>query len=1261
MKDKEKTTLIISNNIYNNLKKENNEDIELSDINYNFENDKKKPNTLSEPNENKNISILKPQSISHVVNINKNNNYLNLSDKKRYKKQIDFELDDNNIYPSNNKTINSFEEQSSEKIIKNKKKRRDSDFENFEKDTNIEYTKLKRDLFVELNSCLDKKEKNEDNIKKEEKKENHGKLILRKSTGVETTKMIKDDKKEKLKHKYEPYINFANKKKYFIYFFIIGILLTVVNFILSIKISIYGNIEIYSLFILINIFLLIVYSIGIYLILKNYKYTNKIISLFDAPEKIEIKRNKLYLIIYLLLLLFSYYFILIIGNILYKNNAKIDIKGKGYDSHKWKYSFSNKTFNQILKEFDDVNIAFNIFCWISLSLILLILFFFIYYFNSYQFWKRVIQVVYLFFGQISFLLINMSQYCFQFKNITFLNEYKLAWVTTGLIIVGIIGVIMSFIGFYIIYMENKRYLKIFNLLCILFFLGFTVFAVGAKALGLRFDDYKNAKCNSLFKYISQDYLIYNNDCTSKYLFSNHSLENIICPKERIVINWEMTEKNDNENYNLIYGCINQSCCLKIYCKLKSGFNYQEIIAIYQLSLYLVLFICGKYMEYKIGKIFEEEIIEKFNFLIISSLTLLIYFICIVLIFLRPKPPRESILNNINVDKNYKDLTVINKDWLDFTDQDTLKTKSNELFNQLININISPYNYNLINQYNKSIFKFEYYDYQLESHYIDLIENKYKDEIFFDFNIDYYQNGTNIIKFKSENNIINSILKYFTFTPRCPYLFNDSLLITMNLIYSIDQNKINISNEINSDITINNNGNNIIISSDIILLNYNNILNISKINIINNKKIELINNISNIKNIFPFYLKGNVYNDEGSSIINIYNSEKELIYSEKTDKNGYFSIGPFIIYENDNYIFEYKIEIFKIKINQNNNNLIEYDNNYHNYSSKIKIGGFGFNPYYPLPLMTNILLPKKIRKNFIINGNVINIHNNEYLGYVYVKLYKGNKEIKNDDILDKSGDTSDSNYITQTVTSKDGKFNLDINSNGHYTLIFYNEEFFIEKQRIIINDTNINVNNISLIQLFNAGKIVVKLKWGKNPPDLDLFCRFEITNNKNSNKTNYCYTFFGNQKCVESNYPLDNKKGGDKNSEILEIETVSDYIYFFYVRKYFDISNNTALNEYKIDDIDEDFEIVENINNNSIKTFYKDNDEFLKNSNAELSLYANGLKIPINIINIKNEDLDENKYNYWAGFCLNGKIGLESLKIINKFYKDEPPKNICLYY
>jgi hypothetical protein len=308
-------------------------------------------------------------------------------------------------------------------------------------------------------------------------------------------------------------------------------------------------------------------------------------------------------------------------------------------------------------------------------------------------------------------------------------------------------------------------------------------------------------------------------------------------------------------------------------------------------------------------------------------------------------------------------------------------------------------------------------------------------------------------------------------------------------------------------------------------------------------------------------------------------------------------------------------------------------------------------------MTDILLEKKIDKNFMINGYVFNIVNKEFLGYVFVKLYKGKIIINNKEELD-------DDYISTTISSKDdGNFQLNIDSNGQYTLVFYHEEYFIETKEIYINDTNVNVNNISLIQLFNAGKIVVKLEWEKNPPDLDLFCRYKINtiNNDNDDRVNYCYTFFGNQRCVESNYPLDNKKGGDKSCEIIEIEIVSDYIYFFYVRKYFDISNSTAQNEFKINDIDIDDDLNSGeINQNNIRAYYKENDELLKNSKAKLSIYANGIKIPINIMRIRNEDLDENKYNYWAGFCLNGKEGLQSLKIINKFYKNEPPKNICLY-
>ena len=176
--------------------------------------------------------------------------------------------------------------------------------------------------------------------------------------------------------------------------------------------------------------------------------------------------------------------------------------------------------------------------------------------------------------------------------------------------------------------------------------------------------------------------------------------------------------------------------------------------------------------------------------------------------------------------------------------------------------------------------------------------------------------------------------------------------------------------------------------------------------------------------------------------------------------------------------------------------------------------------------------------------------------------------------------------------------------------------------------------------------------------MDLICRFEITNYNDNSKRNYCYTFFGNRRCVDTYYPLDNKRGGKNGSEIIEIDTVADYDYFFYVRKYFDISNNTAINEFRTSDIEDDLDYNQDIQKEIYK-YYEENDELIKNSNAKLSLYVNGLRIPVIIINVPNEDRKDYEYNYWGGFCFNGKKGLGSLKIINKFYIEEPPKNICI--
>ena len=260
--------------------------------------------------------------------------------------------------------------------------------------------------------------------------------------------------------------------------------------------------------------------------------------------------------------------------------------------------------------------------------------------------------------------------------------------------------------------------------------------------------------------------------------------------------------------------------------------------------------------------------------------------------------------------------------------------------------------------------------------------------------------------------------------------------------------------------------------------------------------------------------------------------------------------------------------------------------------------------------------------------------------VTVKLYRGNKNINvNNNSVD------DINLITKIATNKNGQYNIKVNKNGQYTLIFMKDEYFMEKYDLIIENSNIEVKKIGMIPLFNSGKVYVKMDWENNPPDLDLICRFKVKEN------NYCYTFFGNNKCVDTHFPNDIKKKGISGPEIIEIETLGDYKYFFYVRKYYDISNNTAKMERKINNF-------ENSDNN-ISLYYRQNDELIINSKVKLSLYANGLRIPVFTLNVPNEGNFNESYIYWAGFCLNkDNKGLKGLNIINKFYENEPPKNIC---
>ena len=285
-------------------------------------------------------------------------------------------------------------------------------------------------------------------------------------------------------------------------------------------------------------------------------------------------------------------------------------------------------------------------------------------------------------------------------------------------------------------------------------------------------------------------MVKNKDCNQKYLFSQNNLEDIQCPKERIMINWEKTEekiKNGNilDNDYPVYGCINQYCCLKIYGKLKNGFNIQEILAFNQLFLYIILYFSGRYIKNRIGKLLEEEIIEKFNLLTLVAFNLIIYIICFIIILSRPPTSKQNILNDIETQPIASQYSFLDKNLILLSDKNKLIEQTKNLWNELINNNFMEYTFDIIE--NNNDFNFEYFEYNISSNNL-LIEKIIRDEDknneeLIDYKVDKSDdNKTDIINFKSKKLLINSLNKYFKFQQSYIFQPENSLIISCNMIF-----------------------------------------------------------------------------------------------------------------------------------------------------------------------------------------------------------------------------------------------------------------------------------------------------------------------------------------------------------------------------------------------------------------------------------------------------------------------------------------------
>lgn len=211
--------------------------------------------------------------------------------------------------------------------------------------------------------------------------------------------------------------------------------------------------------------------------------------------------------------------------------------------------------------------------------------------------------------------------------------------------------------------------------------------------------------------------------------------------------------------------------------------------------------------------------------------------------------------------------------------------------------------------------------------------------------------------------------------------------------------------------------------------------------------------------------------------------------------------------------------------------------------------------------------------------------------------------------------------------------------------------------IIFNvDVDIIQNNdqssYQLTQRVNAGQIRFVLSWPNAPKDLDIHSIFKVS------RYTQCEVYFGERECLGMTLDTDNLKGGKNGVETITIDTLGNYIYIFVVNKYFDVSDGeTAAGDNFINQ--EETSKTTPINN-SIPNIP------LSQSKATLSIYTSEFKGPLHVANVptfNQENLldpgkEDSSYIWWIAFCMDGSVGIDSLKTVNLLSTEKPPKTYC---
>lgn len=381
------------------------------------------------------------------------------------------------------------------------------------------------------------------------------------------------------------------------------------------------------------------------------------------PEDIDqsLERNFLNIFMFLIMLLFIIFGLIAVGSFTNREEILFEIKALAVNEDTWKKAFGDLTYGYVNSKFDSIMIAVGVVSLIYTLFLGVIIYYIFDMLGFYRAVQTVVQFITLLYFTLALILLYFSIYTVRYSEITNVEQAVPMWLPAFLLALSVFAMIVSISGFIGAYLEKKDILNIFMWITIVFSVIIVVCTVLFFVFSDNFESLFQNNCYSLMDLVQESHLKDSIGCSRKYMFNSNTLDNLICPKERVASNWEVNLGVPQEEQKTIYGCLDKACCYTFYSYLKNNIDYLAVTA-------LILFISSIFMTIgayiMIGRLESGDEIgssSKDTLIGIISFTLIVIICFIVLICNVPSAPEPNPATAIMIDETPINNTVIPKD------------------------------------------------------------------------------------------------------------------------------------------------------------------------------------------------------------------------------------------------------------------------------------------------------------------------------------------------------------------------------------------------------------------------------------------------------------------------------------------------------------------------------------------------------------------------------------------------------------------------